>query len=248
MACDFTHVVPIFMLSHAGKYSSKNVFCINNNLPAVAVRPYRLSGCPTTYFNALQNTSGVCSIATEDNTTDLLLTTNELVSGLHSFDCLFSESPTGVVPSSAIVGKCLFIHQQTNSFVFLFVVNAHALYRDFLIYINGVLEDGYNNTNITLQVGDNFSVLARAVGNVTVITADGSNFTCVTGFACNKHTRNDVDNRYLQCYLNSPAELNDNGRTLTISVNNVELKRFVISTGEPAFGPSPLIVGGAYIV
>ena len=98
------------MYSHAEKYSSKNVFCFNSDSPAVAMRSnYRLMGCPTTYFNSLQNTSGICSIITEDNRTDLLLTTNELVTGLHSFDCLFGESPTGMVSSRAIVGKCDFL-------------------------------------------------------------------------------------------------------------------------------------------
>ena len=92
------------MSSHAEKYSSKNAFCVNNDSPAVAMRRYLLTGCPTTYFNSLQNTSGICSIITEANTTDLLLTTNELVTGLHSFDCLLGESPTGMVSSSAIVG------------------------------------------------------------------------------------------------------------------------------------------------
>ena len=114
--------------------------------------------------------------------------------------------------------------------VFDFVVNAHAPYRDFSV--NGVLQDHNNITNITLQVGDDLSVVARAVGNVSVITADhdGSKFTCVTGFACNKHTH-DVSNRYLNCFLSSPAQLSDSGKTLTISVNNMELKRFVITGG-----------------
>ena len=114
----------------------------------------------------------------------------------------------------------------------IFVVNARAPYRDF--FVNGVLQDDHNNiTNITLQVGDDLSVVARAVGNVTVITADhdGSKFTCMTGFACNKHTRHDMSNRYLNCFLSSSAELNDSGKTLTISVNNMELKRFVITGG-----------------
>ena len=76
-------------------------------------------------------------------------------------------------------------------------------------------------------------MVARAVGNVTVITADhdGSKFTCMTGFACNKHTRHDVSNWYLDCFLSSPAELSDSGKTLTISVDNMELKRFVITGG-----------------
>ena len=114
----------------------------------------------------------------------------------------------------------------------VFLVNAHAPYRD--IFVNGVLEDDHNVTNITVQVGDDdLHVVARAVGNVTVITADhdGSKFTCVTGFACNKHTGHDVDNRYLHCFLSSPVELNDSGKTLTISVNNMELKKFVITGG-----------------
>ena len=122
-------------------------------------------------------------------------------------------------------------------------MNAHALYRDFLVYVNGVLKDHNNNTNITLQVGDHFSVVARAVGNVTFITANGTNFTCVTGFACNNHTRNDVHNRYLNCYLNSPVEPSDSGKTLAISVNNVELKTFVI-TGECVLQHLIVWVGG----
>ena len=220
------------MFSHAEKYSSKNVFCFNNDLPGVAMRPYRLTGCPTTYFNSLQNTSGICSIITEDNRTDLLLTTNELVTGLHSFDCLFGKSPTGMVSSSAIVGKRGQCRRSRYHVCLCFVVNARSRYRDF--FVDGVLQDDHNNiTNITLQVGDNLSVVVRAVSNVSVITADhdGSKFTCETGFACNKHTRHDVSNRYLNCFLSSPAELSDSGKTLTISVNNMELKRYVI-TGE----------------
>ena len=100
--------VPMLLAHRSGEsYSPKTVFChsVNNNSPAVAVRPYRLSGCPTIFFDALHNTSGVCRIINDDNSTDLLVTPNELVTGLHSFDCLLSESPTGMVSSSAIVGK-----------------------------------------------------------------------------------------------------------------------------------------------
>ena len=112
----------------------------------------------------------------------------------------------------------------------IFLVNAHAPYRDF--FVNGVLQYDHKNialTNITVQVGDELSVVARAFGNVTVITADHDGFICVKGFACNQHTRHDVSNRYLRCFLSSPAELSDSGKTLTISVNNMELKRFVIT-------------------
>jgi len=89
--------------SQTGGYSSSNVLCINNNSPAG--RPYRLTGCPIGYFNTKQNTSGVCTRANDDNTTDLILTTNKLVPGLHLFKCLNNTSANGIVSSSAIVGK-----------------------------------------------------------------------------------------------------------------------------------------------
>jgi len=89
--------------SYSRSSSSSNVLCINNNSPAL--RPYRLSGCPIGYFNTKQNTSGVCTRANDDNTTDLILTTNRLVPGLHLFKCLSNTSENGIVTSSAIVGK-----------------------------------------------------------------------------------------------------------------------------------------------
>jgi len=90
--------------SQTGGYSSNNVLCINNKSPAL--RPYRLSGCPIGYFNTKQNTSGVCSRTNDDNLTDLILTTNKLVPGLHLFKCLSNTSGgNGIISRSTIVGK-----------------------------------------------------------------------------------------------------------------------------------------------
>jgi len=88
--------------SHTGGYSTDNVLCINNKSPTL--RPYRLTGCPIGYFNTMQNTSGVCT-RTNDNTTDLILTIDKLVPGLHLFNCLGNTSGRGIISRSAIVGK-----------------------------------------------------------------------------------------------------------------------------------------------
>ena len=138
-----------------------------------------------------------------------------MVPGLHSFDCLVEESPIGMVSSNAIV------------------VTDKAVYRDFLIYINGVLQYRYNSTNVTLDVGNNLTVVVRAVGlNVSVITANDTRFTCKTGFACNQqYNLYNVPNRYLQCSLRTPAKKSDNDRTLLVSIDDVEMMSFAI-TGE----------------
>ena len=80
-----------------------------------------------------------------------------------------------------------------------------------------------------MDVGSNLTLAVRAVGNVSVINASDERFICKTGFACNRETRNDVDNRYLQCSLRTPANINDNGRILTIMLDNMELNRFSLT-------------------
>ena len=208
--------VPISFLYTEG-YSPSNVLCINqgnDDASPVANPPYRLRACHTLFYNSYQNTSGVCSITTEDNGTELLLTGNEMVPGLHSFDCLAEESPIGIVSSNAIV------------------VKDKDGYRDFLIYINGVLQYRYNTTNVTLDVGSNLTVVVRAVENVSVISANDTHFTCETDFACNQqYNLDNVPNRYLQCSLRSSAKPRDNGRTLLFSIDDIEMISFTI-TGE----------------
>ena len=94
--------VPISLSLNAG-YSSENVLCIDNSLPA----SYLLTSCPNGFSSTVQNTSGVCSITTSDNKTDLLLRAKELISGLHQFDCSTSDSTKPVIFSSTsvIIGK-----------------------------------------------------------------------------------------------------------------------------------------------
>ena len=69
------------------------------------------------------------------------------------------------------------------------------------------------------RVGDSISVVARAIGSVPLLTASDERFQCVTGFACAQHN---VGNRYMQCSFNSPAEASDDGRVLSILVDNEE--------------------------
>ena len=203
------HAVPD-LFSYTGEYS-ENLLCISqtNNLPVIKP-PYRLHGCPTEFFNTYQNASGVCSIMTDDNGTDLLLTVNEMAPGLHSFSCVVPEAPSGTVSSYAVVLK------------------DDIVYRDFRILINGVLQYYHNSTNVTLDVGSNLTVIVLAVGNVSVINASDQRFICVTDFAC-KHNPDGLSNRYRKCSLRTPAELSDDGRTLLVSIDNTEIMRFSIA-------------------
>ena len=92
-------IVPISLTNTARDFPD-NLLCIDNaDLSTI----YRLQGCPIGYFNTERNASGVCSIATADNGTDLLLTSNELVPGYHSFDCLVNGSL--MVSNRAVVGR-----------------------------------------------------------------------------------------------------------------------------------------------
>ena len=92
------------------------------------------------------------------------------------------------------------------------------------MYNNGVLRNHFNSTNVTVdaRVGDNISVVARAIGSVQVLTASDERFRCSTSFVCEQRTRNNVDNRYMQCTLNSPAEASDDGRVLSILIMDSE--------------------------
>ena len=88
-------------------YSSANVICIDNSSPT----SYLLTSCPNGFSSTVQNTSGVCSITTSDNKTDLLLRANELLSGLQEFDCLTggdSTNPVILSSTSVIIGKASF--------------------------------------------------------------------------------------------------------------------------------------------
>ena len=103
-------------------------------------------------------------------------------------------------------------------------------YRDVQVYINHVLQGSQNSTNITLGVGDNVTIVVRAVGNISVINASNQDerFVCRTHFACNSETRKNIHNRHLLCSLQS-AMLSDDGRTLVVILDGVEWNRFIIT-------------------
>ena len=106
--------------------------------------------------------------------------------------------------------------------ILIYLANNDRPYRDVLVYKNGVLQNSYNGTNVTVDahVGDSISVVVRAIGNVSALNASNERFRCFTSFACEQHTRSNVDNRYTQCTLSSPAEASDDGRVLSILVGN----------------------------
>ena len=80
-----------------------------------------------------------------------------------------------------------------------------------------------DNTGVILDVGDNFTVTVIAVGNVSVINASDPRFICVTEFACNNQTRRNLKNHYMECSLSTPVVLSDDGRTLTVIIDNTEV-------------------------
>ena len=113
------------------------------------------------------------------------------------------------------------------------IANDSNPHRKLLVHINGQLQQGHwvdSAPNITLDTGDNLTITIQAVGNVSVINGSGERFVCVTGFACNTATRNDVANRYSQCTLRSPATVEDDGKTLTIFLNNTQLTELTITS------------------
>ena len=63
-----------------------------------------------------------------------------------------------------------------------------------------------------------------------MIISSGERFVCETGFACNTATHNDVANRYSQCTLRSPANVEDDSKTLTIFLSNTQLTELTINS------------------
>ena len=89
-----------------------------------------------------------------------------------------------------------------------------------------------HSLNYTVGREDNLRIVIRAVGNVSVIKATSNKrFTCTTMFTCNRKALaiDYVPNRILQCSLHSPAKLGDNGGTLIVKIDNVELTRILIN-------------------
>jgi len=122
-------------------------------------------------------------------------------------------------------------------FSLIYIVNDDSPYRDVLLYINGSLSDSNTletkrSLNYTIGLEDDLTIVIRAVGNVSVIkAASDTRFTCRTSFTCNRQAGaiGYIPNRILQCSLRSPAKLGDNGGTLIVSIDDVELARVFIN-------------------
>ena len=113
-----------------------------------------------------------------------------------------------------------------------------------MTYINDVQQAQQQGTvNVTMKEGDNLTIIARAVGNVTVVKVEnvtGLNLRCNTLIACNlAHNNHNLKNRNQQCFLDS-AKLSHNGTRIKFFVNynvssenvTVELLGEVTLTGE----------------
>ena len=122
---------------------------------------------------------------------------------------------------------CLF----SCSTVFWFLIaNDNTPYRDVRVYINDVLQDRHDGTNFALHVGDNMTIFVLAVGNVSgAISASEERFICDTGFPCNQQSH-EVDDRYMECSLRSPANMSDDGRELRVVLDDMELTTITISS------------------
>lgn len=92
------------------------------------------------------------------------------------------------------------------------------------VYINNTWQQYHNNnTNVTVDLGDSLTVVVRGVGNISMINTSDPRFICETDFACNMELGiSDVSNRGVECSLRTPAELSDNGRTLTVILDKVD--------------------------
>ena len=116
--------------------------------------------------------------------------------------------------------------------------NDNTPYRDVLVYINNTWQQQHHhdNTHVTIDVGDSLTVVFRGVGNISTINATNMinatdpRFLCETNFACNMELRlSDVYNRGMECSLHTPAELSDNGRILTVILDEMDQLNITIT-------------------
>ena len=96
------------------------------------------------------------------------------------------------------------------------------------VLVNDVLQDR-NNTSFDLYVDDNITVIVVAVGSVLNVSANEERFNCEIGFPCNDQS-SEVADRYLACWLGSPANMSDDGRVLRILLDSVELRTISINS------------------
>ena len=105
-----------------------------------------------------------------------------------------------------------------------------------LVYINNTWQQHHHDsTHVTVNVGDSLTVVFRGVGNISLnatnmINATDPQFLCETNFACNMQLGlSDVSNRGMQCSLRTPAKLSDNGRILTVILDEMDQLNITIT-------------------
>ena len=127
-------------------------------------------------------------------------------------------------------------------FFFFNVVNDTNTYRDILVFVNGNIQGTANSlVNVNINEGDNLTIIARAVGEVTAVevayanstgfelAANETNFSCNTGFPCGtEYSDDNLDNRYQLCTLTNAAAVTDN-QTLRFVVQYNETGQNIIT-------------------
>ena len=103
--------------------------------------------------------------------------------------------------------------------------------------VNGHRE---NATNLNVTEGDNVTIIARAVGNVSFIytnvtsglhgTDANERFICQVTFLCDRQYSDDLNSRIQHCSLTN-VNLSDNGTTIKFFIDNniIELVEVNIS-------------------
>lgn len=105
--------------------------------------------------------------------------------------------------------------------MFFDAVNDTNTYRDILVFVNGILAAN-SSVNVSINEGDNLTIVARAVGKVTnveveyvnatgfVRAADETHVFCGTGIPCGIKYSDTLDNRDQLCILTNAASSTDN--------------------------------------
>ena len=206
-----------------------DLLCIDNKdlRPHRSFTYYELVQCPFAFYDPLKSIGGVCSID-QGNGTSLVLSSQELKLGFYAFDCVVNQSSSEVISKYVVVGRCVCsvvscVCAYYKVHVPFRLANDNNPLRAIRIYINGKLD---NRTDLSVDVGDSVDILVLAVGNVSNITTNDERFRCKTDFPCQQG--NPMKNRYRSCSLRTPVDASDDGRTLRILVDSVELETIQI--------------------
>ena len=207
-----------------------DLLCIDNKdlRPDRSFTYYELVRCPFAFYDPLKSIDGVCRID-QGNETSLVLSSQELKLGFYAFDCVVNQSSSEVISKYVVVGRCVCVFGcilcacYKRVHVPFRLANDNNPRRAVRIYINGELD---NRTDVYVDIGDSVDILVLAAGNVSNITTSDERFRCRTDFPCQQG--NPMKNRYRSCSLRTPVNASDDGRTLRILVDSVELETIQI--------------------